>query len=138
MNLDVGGDAGPADFPVNTWAERRFVYRGATPEAGQFKGRYRVGGEVALFDAEGRSNISGADHCTQNVDWNSGCPRTHSSRDGRLTGTAVRRQLDARSTSTLERAAKHWVPTRNLTLPYMYAGLSRRISREGGRPRQRA
>lgn len=36
------------------------MYRRGTG-AGQFTGRYRVGGEVALFDAEGGSNISGAD-----------------------------------------------------------------------------
>jgi hypothetical protein len=36
------------------------VYRRDTG-AGQFKGRYRVGGEVALFDAEGGSNIRGTE-----------------------------------------------------------------------------
>ena len=60
MNLDVGGDAGTGGLPCKHGVERRFVYRRDTG-GGQFKGRYRVGGEVALFDAEGGSNISGAD-----------------------------------------------------------------------------
>jgi hypothetical protein len=42
---------GPADFPVNT-GENAAASTGATPGGGQFKGRYQVGGEVALFDAE--------------------------------------------------------------------------------------
>jgi putative NADH-flavin reductase len=36
--------------------------------AGERTGRYRVGGEVALFDAEGASNISGADFALAIVD----------------------------------------------------------------------
>jgi putative NADH-flavin reductase len=36
------------------------VYRRGTG-AGRFTGRHRVGGEVALFDAEGGSDISGDD-----------------------------------------------------------------------------
>lgn len=48
---------GPTGFLAR--GRRRFVYRRGTG-AGQFTGRYRVGGEVALFDAEGGSNISGA------------------------------------------------------------------------------
>jgi hypothetical protein len=51
---------GPVDFPVNT-GQNAASCTGAVLGAGQFKGRYRVGGEVALLDAEGGSNISGAD-----------------------------------------------------------------------------
>jgi hypothetical protein len=51
---------GPADFPVNT-GHNAAACTGATPGAGPFKDRYRAGGEVALFDAEGGSSISGAD-----------------------------------------------------------------------------
>ena len=36
--------------------------------AGERTGTYRVGGEVALFDAEGGSNISGADFASAIVD----------------------------------------------------------------------
>ena len=36
--------------------------------AGERTGAYRVGGEVALFDAEGGSNISGADFALAVVD----------------------------------------------------------------------
>jgi len=36
--------------------------------AGERTGRYRVGGEVAQFDAEGGSNISGADFALAVVD----------------------------------------------------------------------
>ena len=35
---------------------------------GERTGKYRVGGEVALFDAEGGSNISGADFASASVD----------------------------------------------------------------------
>jgi hypothetical protein len=43
---------GPADFPVNTGRTPLRVLYGRDTGGGQFKGRYQVGGEVALFDAE--------------------------------------------------------------------------------------
>ncbi len=36
--------------------------------AGERTGRYRIGDEVALFDADGESNISGADFALAVVD----------------------------------------------------------------------
>ena len=51
---------GPADFPVNT-GQNAASRTSATPGAGQFKGRDRTGGEIALSDAESGSIISGTE-----------------------------------------------------------------------------